>query len=114
MYRHTHTAFAEPHPKKKNVTFSLACFVIDGAWDKDSRRGAAAVCDASWATMVELRVGLLLLEWAVNRQLVNVCIRTDCLVFDSLFVVFVQNRSMYVGSRASNGFKYNCVLNLCS
>lgn len=55
---------------------SLAYFVIDGAWDKDSRRGAAAwvqdrvpgealyqtaVCDASPATMVEIRVGLVLL-----------------------------------------------------
>ncbi|KAG5547883.1 hypothetical protein RHGRI_013533 [Rhododendron griersonianum] len=82
---------------------SLAYFVINGAWDKDSRRGATAwvqdrvpgealyqtaVCDASSATMVEIRAGLLLHEWAVNRQLVNVCVRTDFLVFDSLFVVF--------------------------
>ncbi|KAI8554241.1 hypothetical protein RHMOL_Rhmol05G0083200 [Rhododendron molle] len=60
---------------------SLAYLVIDITWDKNSRRGAAAVCDASSATMVELRVGLLLLEWAVNGRLVNVCIRTDCPVF---------------------------------
>lgn len=31
--------------------------------------------------MVEIRAGLLLLEWAINRQLVNVCIKTDCQVF---------------------------------
>lgn len=40
------------------------------------------LCDASLAVLVEIRAGLMLLEWAGNRKLlVNICIQTDRLMF---------------------------------
>lgn len=36
---------------------------------------------ASSATLVEIRAGLLLLQWAQNRKISSICIQTDCLVF---------------------------------
>ncbi|KAI8530694.1 hypothetical protein RHMOL_Rhmol11G0079500 [Rhododendron molle] len=74
----------------------FACFVTDGAWDKVTGRGAAAwvqeggadaglfqtaVCQASSAALVEIKAGLLLLEWANHNRIPNICIKTDSLVF---------------------------------
>ncbi|KAI8562391.1 hypothetical protein RHMOL_Rhmol03G0032600 [Rhododendron molle] len=69
-------------------------FVTDGAWDAESMRGAAARVkrrgsrhggssarvrefQASSAASVEVRAGILALQWANNEEVMKVCLYTD-------------------------------------
>lgn len=38
-------------------------------------------CETSVEIMVEIRAGILLLEWVITTNIANICILTDCLVF---------------------------------
>lgn len=38
-------------------------------------------CMASSATVVEIKAGLILMEWAIKEKLRGICIKTDCLTF---------------------------------
>lgn len=74
----------------------LVSFVIDGAWIAESGCGAAAwvlestdgesvhqvsACHASSAAAMEVRAGLLVLQWVIKEKLERICIKTDCVVF---------------------------------
>ncbi|KAI8546425.1 hypothetical protein RHMOL_Rhmol07G0116300 [Rhododendron molle] len=71
-------------------------FVTDGAWLADSNIGAAAwvldsseenpphqcvQCRALSASFVEIRAGLMVLHWALEHKIDNICIKTNCAVF---------------------------------
>ncbi|XP_058192210.1 uncharacterized protein LOC131309618 [Rhododendron vialii] len=71
-------------------------FVTDGAWLAESHKGAAAwvlessdedspyqceQCRALSASFVEIRVGLMVLHWALGQKMDSICIKTDCAVF---------------------------------
>lgn len=71
-------------------------FVTDGAWLADSNIGAAVwvlesseedppyqcvQCRALSASFVEIRAGLMVLQWALEQKMDSICIKTDCAVF---------------------------------
>ncbi|KAI8563505.1 hypothetical protein RHMOL_Rhmol03G0115700 [Rhododendron molle] len=88
--------FCFKNARVDGINQGLVSFVSDGAWSASSCTGAAAwvletgeveapyqvvQCKASSATLMEIRAGFMVLQWANQQGLEKFCIKTDCEVF---------------------------------
>ncbi|XP_058217473.1 uncharacterized protein LOC131328555 [Rhododendron vialii] len=98
----------------------VSSFVVDGAWLAATGVGAAAwvqegscreakgqvmQCMASSATVMEIKAGLILMEWAIKEKLRGIYIKTDCL---TLVQGLKDPNSVAKASMPQSGFEASC------